>query len=220
MSKHKRILILAQHFDDEVLSFAGLIIKEIQKGNEVYVHVFTAGGPCSNTDVDTRINEYHHVMKFLGVTAYSYSGVDKDGRLDTIPSCELTNQIDKLIDRYQPTSVYCGPYSEHSDHQALYKAFLGSCRLRSGWMPQLLAVGTYMFTDQLYSIKDGGKILNPLSEEVYNKKCEAFKLYKSQHKPEPNPLGLEGLRIMSEYYGMLCGHKYAELYYQLRYIRD
>lgn len=216
----KKILILAVHPDDDVLSFGGLISRAVRNGCQVYVHCFTMGGPCSNVSSDIRYNEYKEVMEFLKVTEYTYSGKDMDGRLSTIPSCELTGMIDKMINYIQPDEVYSSAVSEHADHQALYNAFLGTARLKSGWMPKLFAVGTYPFSDQLYTQPSGGKIFQPLSEEDFNKKCEAFKLYKSQFKPSPSPLGIDGIRNQAHYNGMMCGAKYAELYYQLRYIRE
>lgn len=221
MIKSKRkILILAQHFDDDVLSFGGLIIKSIRKGYEIKVHVFTAGGPCSNVNVETRVHEFETVMKFLGVTDYSYSGIGLDGRLDLVANCELTGMIDDMIENYEPDEVYCGPMSEHADHQSLVNAFTASARLKSGHMPKLFALGTYMFSDQLYSNPSGGKIFNPLTEDDFKIKCKAFSLYKSQQKHEPSPLGLAGLETHNRYLGLMCGSPYAELYYQLRYIRD
>lgn len=215
----KVILILAPHPDDSCLSFAGLITRNIRKGNKVIDICFTMGGPCSNVPTEVRLKEHESAMRILGVTESKFIYSDKDGRLDTIPNCELTSVIDRLIDEYKPEEVYCASNSEHADHSALYNAFLGASRLRSGFMPKLFAVGTYLFSDQLYLNSEGGKIYQPLSEEDFNLKCEAFSQYKTQCKPLPSPLGINGIRVMSEYHGMMCGHKYAELYYQLRYIR-
>lgn len=216
---NKKILILSVHPDDEVISFGGLISHEISLNHEVYVHLFTLGGPCSNVPSEVRLKEFKEVMDFLKVTKYTISGIDLDGRLDQLPNCELTSMIDNLVNEIKPDEVYCSSNSEHSDHNALYRAFLGATRIKSGFQPKLWAVGTYMFSDQTLSSFDGGKMFQPLNERDFNNKCEAFKLYKSQFKPSPSPLGIDGLRIMAEYYGMLCGVKYAELYYQLKYIR-
>lgn len=216
----KKILILATHFDDDIISFGGLISKAIRNKDQVWVHVFTCGGPASNVSGEIRSYEFKNAMDFLGVQKYTFSGENLDGRLDTVPNCKLTAMIDGFIKEWEPDEVYCSAMSEHRDHKSLCDAFLGAARLKSGWQPKLMAFGTYMFSDQLYTSVDGGKIYNPLSEEDYNNKIKAFKLYKSQFKPSPSPLGEEGIRVMSEYHGMMCGHKYAELYFQLRYIRS
>lgn len=218
--KKKKILILVAHMDDDVISFGGLISKSVKKGHHVKVHAFTAGGPCSNANSAVRVAEFTEVMRFLGVQDFTWSGEGMDGRLDTIPNCELTGMIDKLICNMKPDEVYCSAKSEHSDHIALYQAFLGSARLKSGFMPKLFATGTYQFSDQLYNENPGGKIFLPMTEEEYLLKEQAFALYKSQLRPSPSPLGLDGLRCLAKYCGMLCGHEYGEMFYQLRYIRD
>lgn len=221
--RNKRILILVAHFDDDVISFGGLMYRErVILNHEVFVHVFTAGGPCSNVSGAERIEEFKRVMKFYHIenNHYSYSGIELDGKLDSIPNCYITGKIDKLVSEIEPDEVYCSAESEHSDHQALAKAFRGAARLKSGWQPKLWAFGTYMFSNQLPVSRDGGYMFQPLTEEDFNAKCDAFKLYKSQFKPSPSPLGIDGLEVMARYYGMLCGHKYAEAYYQLKYIRQ
>jgi LmbE family N-acetylglucosaminyl deacetylase len=223
MQRNKRILIVVSHFDDDVISFGGLMNRERMIHNhEVYVHVFTAGGPCSNVSGDIRIDEFKSVMALYNIDEdhYSYSGVGLDGRLDSIPNCEITSKIDKLVSEIEPDEVYCSADSEHSDHQALAKAFRGAARLKSGWQPKLWAFGTYMFSNQLPVPMVGGYMFQPLSDEDFKAKCDAFKLYASQFKPSPSPLGIDGLEVMARYYGMLCGHKYAEAYYQLKYIRE
>lgn len=222
MLMNRTILILAAHPDDDVLSFGGLITKSINSGDKVIVRIFACGGKCSNVSDKIRYEEFEKVMEFLKVEDYGVidGGWNSDGRLDQIPNCDLTGLIDQLIQAYKPTHVYCSALSEHADHQALAKAFTASARLKSGWMPRMFAFGTYPFSDQLYTSSNGGKMFLPLTKDEFNNKLEAFKLYKSQFKPSPSPLGERGLRVMSEYYGMLCGAEYAELYYQLRYICD
>jgi len=214
----KKILILATHPDDECLAFAGLMSISKRLGDQVHVHYFCVGGPTSNVSEGVRLSECLAIQNFFGNTMSYDLGLD--GLLDTKPNCEITNQIDQMIDEYQPDELYCSPVSEHSDHKALYAAFLGSCRLKTGFMPKLIAMGVYPNFDQLYQEPTGGKIFQPLTEEDFNNKIEAFKLYKSQYRESPSTLNLDGLRIQAEYNGMLCGCKYAELYYQLRYIRS
>lgn len=213
----KRILILNAHPDDETLSYGGLMARANRLGDELYVHTFAVGGPCSNVPSEVRIEELESVMNYFQCE-YSYD-VGMDGLLDTIPNTELTSKIDELIDQFRPEQVYCSAMSEHSDHIALHNAFEASARLKSGFIPKLFATGVYPFSDQLYSPQKGGKIFQPLTDEDFDRKCEAFKFHKSQFKPRPSPLGVEGIRVKAEYDGMACGHKYAELYYQLRYIR-
>jgi LmbE family N-acetylglucosaminyl deacetylase len=218
--KHKRILILNVHPDDDVLAFGGLLAKAKRNGDEVFMHTFCVGGPCSNVSFETRLTELMEVSEFFGIKRSTYDDRQLDGKLTTIPSSQITGIIDELIRDLKPDEVYCSPYSEHVDHKALYEAFMGAARLKEGWMPKLFAVGCYPFSDQLYQAQVGGKIFQPMTEEDFNMKIEGFRKYKSQFKPAPSPLSDESLVHQSKYYGMLCGAPYAELYYQLRYIRS
>jgi LmbE family N-acetylglucosaminyl deacetylase len=214
----KQILIISTHSDDEVLSFSGLMSKAKREGDKVHIHCFCVGGPCSNVSKEVRLSELKSVSEFFGTTL-SYDERELDGMLSSVPNCELTNIIDNLIKTLEPDEVYCTAESEHEDHQATVKAFKAAARLKSGYMPKLFAIGNYPFSDQLYPVPEGGKIFQPLTEEDFRNKCEAFKLHKSQFKPSPNPLGIEGIETQARYYGLMCGAKYAEMYYQLRYIR-
>lgn len=213
----KRILILVPHDDDIVLSFGGLLAKAQRNQDIVKAHVFCMGGPNSNNQ-QVREKELLEVAKYYDLDITWDEGMD--GLLSSIDNCSITRKIDNFIEEFKPDELYLGAESIHQDHSALYKAFLASCRLKSGFMPKLIAVGTYPFSDQLYPQPIGGKIFQPMSDDDFKRKCNAFAMHKSQLKPSPSPLGLEGLRVFSEYLGLMCGHKYAELYYQLRYIRS
>jgi LmbE family N-acetylglucosaminyl deacetylase len=215
----KRLLIISTHPDDETLSFGGLMARAKRRGDQVWLHTFCVGGPASNVATEIRLEELKNVAKYFGVHELSWDDRELDGKLSTVNNCELTANIDKLIRTIRPEEVYCTAMSEHSDHIATVQAFKGAARLKTGYMPKLFAIGTYPFSDQLYSMPDGGKIFQPMSEELFLEKCEAFKLHQSQFKPSPSPLGIDGIETQARYYGMMCGHKYAELYYQLRYIR-
>lgn len=215
----KTILIISTHPDDETLAFGGLMAKAKLRGDRIRIHTFCVGGPASNVDSTTRMSELKAVAEYFGADL-TFDHRQLDGRLDSIPNCELTGIIDGMIAEEKPDEVYCTPNSEHADHQATYNAFLASARLKSGYMPKLFAMGSYPFLDQLYPTPDGGKIFQPLTSEEFMMKCEAFSMHKSQFKPSPSPLGIDGIRTQARYYGMMCGAEYAELYYQLRYIRS
>jgi LmbE family N-acetylglucosaminyl deacetylase len=214
----KKILILVPHPDDDVLSFGGLMAKSKIEGDKVHVHCFAIGGPCSNAETIVRHDEFIEVMNYFGCS--HSEEFERDGVLSTFPNTTLTGYIDNLIADHQPEEVYCTCKSEHADHISLYNAFMAACRLKSGFMPRLTALGEYPFLLSSYTSQIGGKIYQPLTEEMYNMKQEAFKLYASQWKPSPSPLGEDGVRILAETRGLECGYKYAELYYQTKYIRN
>jgi len=214
----RKILLLAPHDDDITISFGGLIYDAIKKGDDIAVVIFACGGPCSNVPTEVRREEFDKVMEFYGINDYDvYEGFD--GKLDTIPNCKLTGQIDALVEDYKPTDLYCTADSAHADHHALYKAFMASNRLRVGWMPANVYLGEYQFLPATYVQNVGGKEYLPLTTENFIKKLEAFKLHASQLKPSPSPLGVDGITTLAKMRGMEIGETYAEMYYQIRKIR-
>lgn len=224
--QNKRILLLAPHDDDIVISFGGLIFDSIQKGYDIKVHVFAMGGPCSNVDPSVRIAEFNKVMYYYNITNYSYGlpgsdypTIGLDGLMDTLPNCYITGFIDKLCDEYKPTDIYCTADSAHADHHALYTALMASIRLKSGWMVSSIYLGEYQFLPSTYINNVGGKEYLPLTKSNFNSKCEAFLMHKSQLKPSPSPLGIGGVTTLAKMRGMEIGEEYAELYYCIKRIR-
>lgn len=210
----KKTLILAPHPDDDVLSFGGYIIDELAKGNAIRLIVFAVGGPCSNVDTQTRIDELTNVMEFLGVTDFKIYSEDTDGVLGKeIPIHNIVGFIDKEMNDYKPDCIMSCYPSTHQDHLTVHEAFSASMRLRDGFMPNCVALGEYPFILPALELPNGGKWYHPLSEETFKKKCKAFELYKSQLRPSPSPLGLDGVEVLARTRGLECGHKYAELFY-------
>lgn len=209
----RKTLVIVPHPDDDVLSFGGYIITELSKGNKVRVIVMTCGGPNSKATFEQRQEEFISVMRFLGVTDYLIARPNFDGLLDTVPTSELTGFIDEQIAQYKPDNLLTCYPSTHGDHIALHKAFMAAIRLKDGYMPSLIAFGEYPFILPSLGEPEGGKMYLPMTDKVFTKKCEAFKLYKSQQKKSPSPLGVDGIRILSETRGLSCGFKYAEMYY-------
>lgn len=216
----RKSLIFAPHPDDDVLSFAGYILTEKSKGNYVQLEVMTCGGPNSKASYDTRFKEFTEAMKFLGVDEYSVWKPDYDGLLDTLPNSEITSHIDSVIGVVKPDNIFTCYPSTHSDHIAVYNAFQASMRLKEGHLPNLVAFGEYPFILPSLTVPTGGKLYLPMTDKVFKKKCEAFEIYKSQQKKSPSPLGIEGIRILSETRGLECGHRYAEMYYVQRIIKN
>lgn len=207
-------LIIAEHCDDEAISYGGYIQRELENGNQVIVRVICVGGPCSNVSSDIRYEELLNSMSVLGVTDFDIFSKGTDGCLeDKIKLYELVSYFDKLIDQYKPHTVITGYPSRHQDHQFVHRAFNASMRLRDGYMPNRVAISEYPFILTEVELPIGGKWYIPMTEEQFKKKCEAFLCHESQQKPSPSPLGIEGLEILARTRGLEIGHKYAELFY-------
>jgi len=216
---HKKILIIAPHADDEILSFGGYLIDQINLGAEITVRIGTIGGKHYLQKRVVRLDEFHSVMNELGITDFAEFFPNKDAELDTIPQKELASKIDKILDEVKPDEVFCCYPSTHQDHIAIYNAFMISMRLRDGYMPKLVALGEYPFILTSKTLPEGGSWYHPLSEDTLNKKIKLFEMYASQLRPSPSPLGSKGVKILAQTRGIECGSEYAEKFYLQKLIR-
>lgn len=216
---HKKILIIATHADDDILSYGGYMIDEIAKGSEVHVRFGTIGGVHKLQNHEVRMAEASNVMSSLGVNDWGVYFHNKDAELDMVSQREIAVKIDADLDELRPDEVFCCYPSTHQDHISLYNAFMISMRLRDGFMPSFVALGEYPFILTSKTLPEGGSFYHPLSEDTLRRKIELFEMYKTQLRPAPSPLGSRGIEVLAQTRGIECGHKYAEKFYLQKLVR-
>lgn len=216
--KPKHILLFPDHSDDDTLSFGGLMVEETDKGNIIHVRYATIGGVHRLQNFDMRYAETKSVMDALHINDWDFYYKNMDAMMDTVPQREIATKMDKDIDNIRPDEVYTCYPSTHQDHIAFYNAFMITQRLRDGFRPALAALGEYPFILTSHQIPNGGFLYRPMTEELLNRKIELFSMYKSQLKPSPSPLGVEGVKILARTRGIECGCQYAEKYYLLNQV--
>jgi LmbE family N-acetylglucosaminyl deacetylase len=211
----KKILFIYPHADDEVLSFGGYIYDMIKEGHEVHMRCLVIGGSHRLQNRDIRFNEHYDALSTLGVDISKlqvwYENLD--ALMDTVPIVDIATKIDNALDTIMPDEVFCTYPSFHQDHIQLYKAFMISMRLRDGFMPSTVALGEYPFILTSLDTPSGGKLYHPLSEETFKVKCKAFECYKTQLRPKPSPLGVNGIEVLATTRGLEIGKQYSELFY-------
>ncbi|HXT20207.1 MAG TPA: PIG-L deacetylase family protein, partial [Thermoanaerobaculia bacterium] len=134
----KRVLVLAPHYDDEVLGCGGLLVQLARDGAEVLV-LFLSDGSGGVEEVgdrgayaQRRRAESKAALAALGVAAAEHLGLP-DGalaqRLD-----EMTAAIRRAIEAHAPDLVLApSPLESTADHQAAFAAlFRVLSPLRSG----------------------------------------------------------------------------------------
>jgi LmbE family N-acetylglucosaminyl deacetylase len=212
-------LIIVPHPDDEVLSFGGYMIDQLSEGNNIVLSVMCIGH--NNESYKKRNDELHSMVNALRDIHSETKGkitlvtnTDKlDGVLDRYPTNYLVSDIDKLIDEYKPDVLMSCYPSSHQDHRTLYNAVQSSLRLRDGFMPKKVAFGEYPFILPSLELPSGGKWYHVMSNVTFKQKCDLFRLYKSQFKKSPSPLGINGIKVLANTRGLEIGETYAELYY-------
>jgi LmbE family N-acetylglucosaminyl deacetylase len=128
-----RVLVLAPHPDDEVLSCGGVLALHARRGDEVRVVIATdgaAGDPEGRYPLDTyvelRRDESRAAAAILGTPPPEFWSYPDQG----LASCpDLAEKLRELLEEYRPEVVYRPPDCEmHPDHYALAAAFAEAAR--------------------------------------------------------------------------------------------
>ena len=211
------ILIIAAHPDDEVLGMGGTI-KKLSKKNKIHLCVVTEGASAQYTNKDMikkRKESCIKAGKILGISTFDFLEFE-DMKLDSIPSLEINQELEKIIKKHKPTSVYTTPKNDlHKDHQIVFESTSIASRPHSNTVKNL------------FSYEIPGIVKNPFIPTVYediNKeisyKIKAFKCYKSEIEKFPHPRSIESIESLSLQRGMESNLKKAESFELVRSIRN
>ena len=211
------IIIIAAHPDDEVLGMGGTI-KKLSKKNKIHLCVVTEGASAQYTSKDMIKKRKESCIKsgkILGISTFDFLEFE-DMKLDSIPSLEINQELEKIIKKHKPTSVYTTPKNDlHKDHQIVFESTSIASRPYSNTVKNL------------FSYEIPGIVKNPFSPTVYEDiskeisyKIKAFNCYKSEIEKFPHPRSIESIESLSLQRGMESGLKKAESFELIRSIRN
>lgn len=110
----RKILIVAEHPDDEVLGCGGAILKHIESGDIVHTIIMAEGFTSRDCcwDVEGRadeLSELHQTAKkdadFMGVEKLIMNNFP-DNRMDSVALLDVVKIIEREADEFQPDIVY------------------------------------------------------------------------------------------------------------------
>jgi len=211
------ILIIAAHPDDEVLGMGGTI-KKLSKKNKIHLCVVTEGASAQYTNKDMikkRKESCIKAGKILGISTFDFLEFE-DMKLDSIPSLEINQELEKIIKKHKPTSVYTTPKNDlHKDHQIVFESTSIASRPHSNTVKNL------------FSYEIPGIVKNPFTPTVYEDiskeisyKIKAFNCYKSEIEKFPHPRSIESIESLSLQRGIESDLKKAESFELIRSIRN
>ncbi len=209
--ERKRILVIAPHADDEVLGCGGYLLHQKALGADIMIIIGTIGGRDKRQSFKTRFSEFKEVCKALNAKSVILF-IDRDARLDTIPSFNITCNLDQQIDSFRPDEVFINYRSLHQDHIKMYDCALASMRLREGYAPRMVALYEYPFATTQVGPIGGGFMYHDITDCI-DGKVGLFELYGSQIRQTPSPLNSEGIKALARIRGVECGVGYAEKFY-------
>lgn len=205
-----RILAIGAHPDDVEFGCGGLMIKEIQKGNEVKYLICSLGEAGSNGKPVQRKQEALTAAKLIGA-AVEFANFGGDGKIVNSPKNAIT--IAAVIRQFKPHLVLAPSLTgnQHPDHLAIAQITRAACRLaRYGGLKELKKTPAHRINALYYypSSAEWDKRPDLIVDvsDVYEKWLAAMACHKSQMKTKSY---LHLVSAKAAYIGSTIGVKYA-----------
>lgn len=209
-----KVLIIASHFDDEIIGCGGTLAKHIKKGDKVYV-VFACGKVTDYIDrgfIETRKKHAKKVADLMGIE-YIYILDFPLIMLDTIPQYQIVCELEKVIFKVKPDIIYThNPYDINSDHRVLCEATLVWCRpVKNDFTREIYFYETFGSTNGFQP-----NYYVDISNEM-DKKVEALSVYTTEINVQTRTI--DTIRNVASYRGMEINVSYAEAFSVYRSIK-
>lgn len=219
----KKVLVIAPHPDDEVLGCGGIIAKNINENNEVYVCVVTKGVEplFSEEDEASDRRQCLEVHKYLGIKDTFFLDLPA-AMLSGVPTYQLNGKIAEAINAVKPDELYI-PFKGdmHLDHKLIADACMVACRPRSDKpIKKVYAYETLSETGWDTPTPENTFIPNVYVDisEYLDTKVKAMEKYSNQIMEYPSPRSAEGIKALAMYRGSTVNKKYAESFMLIREI--
>ena len=215
------VLVVAAHPDDELLGCGGTLARHVLQGDEVHALVIAEGASSRYEDgmADSLMSAARDAAKHLGLASVEF-GCFPDQRLDTVPILELTQHVEAVVSRLQPTTLYTHfPGDANADHGIVARAAWTACRPYA--FPSLRRFAVY---ETPSSTEWGWPLGSPAFQpdhfvnitETLEQKLAAMSCYESELRPYPHPRSLQALGERAAYWGSQVGFRAAEAFRVLR----
>ena len=213
----KNIMVIAAHPDDEILGCGGTLYKYSKKSkiNLVFLSDGESSRKIKNIKkkIDNRKKCALKVGRLLGANHVIF-GDFPDNRLDNSPSIEITQFIEKYINKIKPDTILTHHYNDlNLDHQVVSNSVITACRpLKSSSVNLILFFEILSSTE--WQINDSKNLFNPnwfedISKEI-NFKLKLLKIYKDELRTYPHSRSVKGVNALAKYRGVSSGYKFAE----------
>lgn len=224
----QRVLVLAPHADDETFGCAGIIHKFVRAGSPVHILVFSFvhgehikyDKPSESYRVysaQERLNEFHAVMKLLGVTSHEIMFHDSPGtikyhhKLDRYSVSDILPDVEKRVRAHNPSVVLVPSASKNQDHTFVNQL---ARTLARPYFCDATFLG-YEVDGELNFIPT---LFVPLAKEEVEQKVALIQVYRTQDSGPNHPTAVRKQVAKMEMRGGDCYSPYAEAFEVIRII--
>jgi LmbE family N-acetylglucosaminyl deacetylase len=217
------VVVVASHPDDELLGAGGTLARHVQDGEEVHAVLVTEGATSRYSPVmaDVLRRSAMEAADRIGFASVTFQSLP-DQRLDTLPLIEVTQGIEEILERLDPTVVYTHFDGDaNADHGIVSRAVQTACRpYRFPRLRLLAAFETPSSTEWGETIT--GEPFRPRRfvdiGKTLETKLAAMACYGSELREEPHPRSLRALECRAATWGSVIGVAAAEPFVVIREI--
>jgi len=213
------ILVIAAHSDDEVLGCGGTIAKHVNNGDLVFV-TFMTDGVSSRSDVDSsekvsvRSRAADKALAVLGVKDI-YQLNFPDNKMDTIPLLDVTQALEKVIDKIQPSVIYSHFSNDlNIDHRLTHQAVMTACRPQSWSSVKKILSFEVLSSTEWNSPSQPQFIPNYIVDisNCWDRKLAALKCYEDEMRVFPHSRSYKCVEALAVLRGATHGFDKAEAF--------
>ena len=225
------VLIIAAHPDDEILGCGGTMSRLVQEGHSLHVAI-CGEGVTSRSDVlpetekAQRIDALQQCCRkacgLLGVNPPLFFNFP-DNRFDTVPLLDIVKNVEVLIDKYKPDTVFTHHAGDlNIDHVILNRAVLTATRpMKGASVKDIYCFEIPSSTDwnfQHFSPSFRANLFYDI-HEFLKVKIEALKIYESEFCSFPHPRSEKAITAIARRWGSHVGMEAAEAFEIVRVMR-
>lgn len=220
--KHKCVLVVAAHPDDEVLGCGGTLARLADEGAEIAVSFLCDGitsrpgaAEVHREQIEVRRAAAARAAGILGVQHLSF-GDFPDNRLDTVALLDVTRAIESTIAQYRPDTVFTHHAGDlNIDHRRVHEAVATACRPQAGHpVHSLLCFEVASSTE--WRLPAGGAHFAPNwfvdIEMTLSRKLAALEAYAGELRAWPHPRSPRAVEHLARWRGATVGTQAAEAF--------
>jgi N-acetylglucosamine malate deacetylase 1 len=206
----RKILVIAAHYDDEVLGIGGTLLKHKEAGDEIYICIITKGFPPEWTEEYNKkqFEQAEQVDQILRTKKRFHCELPA-AKLNTIPSGEFNKKISQIVNEVSPDIVYT--HFEHDiniDHKLTFQAANVATRPAQNKKIKLICFETPSSTEWSTTAFKPNFYVD-ISNYI-DKKIESFLIYESEIKEYPHPRNPNAIKNLAKVRGSEAIMNYAE----------
>ena len=204
-----KILIVSTHMDDEVLSCASFLEKNLRD-----VTIFYHNNEHPDFDDKVIQKENDKLISLLGCNRI-ISDIRAENRMDTIPIVDIINEYENIINNIKPLTIVLPFPSYNQDHRAAYKAALTALRPHD----KISFVKKVFLSEQPETFGTLGResSFNPAYYRKLNinRKVMLNSIYKTQLRDHRS---IDFIKAIAKVRGNQSGYEFAEAFEVLRWV--